>query len=499
MTKWRWIGFEHQVNNWIKKNNFAPLSAEKTLQVMKNSIYRTAPHVAHWTFVNIFGMPDEKYLTQDIVATCKEVRDKWTKMVTRPFRARLNPEIVIEAVKLTNEQMGLKRKFKTASLYEVYDASPKDTSSGAPDYHTPKRDTMHDALRYIQGICDGIFDLPAIKDFWPVTIAWRTQMRSSGEKHRIIAVFPQVISLMEMIFAKPFFDFYSDNVGRTFYSFGSCWVENSKLWHSLQAFRNVVSIDWEGFDISVIGELMLLFYNNLEVHLVFKGNLEHKMFKYVRDYHIYGTVINQVEGNPGVITNKIHGIMSGSVFTNFADTWINLFVINYCCIKLGYQIPDLMAAMGDDIVIGTNDDGELFLKLISKEAKETFDMTVSTEKSEVILPGQPMYYMGYYITNKLKYKDPSLIKRSLSFGGRFIKEEDLPLSMVEWSRFCSVCASASNGYEFWLEYKDAVLKELGISDPGYFHDLSEGPGKPFRLDRIVEGSEQYVRDAWMYV
>lgn len=89
------------------------------------------------------------------------------------------------------------------------------------------------------------------------------------------------------------------------------------------------------------------------------------------------------------IESKQSGVLSGSVFTNFLDSWVNLFVINYCMIKVGNTKAYTVNVMGDDSVIGTDEDGHKLLALLKACCKYTFGMSVGI-KSNVRQKGEPI-------------------------------------------------------------------------------------------------------------
>lgn len=501
MPKLRKFELKSKILNWNRVNNLRAGDVTRTIACMMGSVFRTPPHVEHWPFIELFGPVDEAYLTNNLKEKGAELKRDYNFGLAKNSVSGIDWEVAAKAIDITNSQFGLTSsvKLKPISVNQVQDVAPKTTSSGSPDFITPKSDVFWKAKRYAQAYISGELHLPNIKDFWPVVLAWRTQMRASGEKHRLIAVFPHVVTVLEYVFAQPFFEFFMNRKGQTFYSYGSCWIENRQFWIECQNYRNTVEIDWTSFDNTVPNILIQIFYLNLEKFIDFTNfpNLR-VVFKFIMNYHMYATVLSYDGESPFTVENKQSGVLSGSVFTNFLDSWVNLFVINYCCLKTGSEIPEIARVMGDDYVSALDTSAHDWLSSVSRHAKQTFGMIVSSDKSTVHLPGERIFYMGFSFDDRVKERELIHIMNSLRIGGRFISSDIIEPKLIEWSRFCNICAAQSNGYPFWLKYKDRVLSILGISEPTYIHDLTEGMGKPFSTERLIFDVNNYVKNSWIY-
>jgi hypothetical protein len=498
MRRINWFAFKAEFNNWVRCNSLPALDIKKTLLCMQNSIFTNAPHSTQPAFVDVFGEIDEKYLTENIAQECSDMRKAYGAALQTQKTLKLNPKRVRQAVELTNDSLGLGGKtFTRATIIDAAERLPRTTSSVAPDYVRPKVLLLPRVIAYIENIFSGAMRLPAVKDFWPITIFWRTQMRAGGERHRIIAGFPQAVSLMEMIFFKPFFDHFDDNVGKTWYSYSSSWQENSKVWKDFQKYRNIVEIDYTRFDMNVPGELLSLFYENFGNMLKLSPS-DRKIFNWVKQYHLHAVVLNSCDRKVKLITEKKNSVLSGSVVTSLADSWINAFTVHYTCLELGISREEYDArVMGDDTVLANNEDGNQLLDAFSTTINRLFGMKVS-DKSKVIEVGLPFFYMGFLTNDTSKVMDEQLLIRKLILTGRFISPSILENDMVVWSKFCSICASCSNGYAFWLKHKAAILRRLNLVEPHYFHDFEGGPDKSFDPNRIINNAAAYVEGAWRY-
>jgi hypothetical protein len=154
--------------------------------------------------------------------------------------------------------------------------------------------------------------------------------------------------------------------------------------------------------------------------------------------------------------------------------------------------------MGDDVVLATDLDGNALLKSLKRVISTVFFMEVSETKSRVVKAGLPFFYMGFLTDDKSKVMNVDLLRRKLIMTGRFVPKTMLDKNMLIWSKYCSICASCSNGYAFWLKHKSELLRLLEMDQPTYYHDLNEGPNKPFDVNRIIQNAEAYVQGAWAY-
>jgi hypothetical protein len=144
-------------------------------------------------------------------------------------------------------------------------------------------------------------------------------MREGGERHRIISAFPHCVSVLEMIFFKPFFEHFEDNIGKTWYSYSSTWVQNSEVWKQFQEFDNVVEIDYVRFDITVAGQLLHMFYSVFEDMLILTP-LQRKIYRWVRDYHMHAVVLNSSDREVSLVRDKVNSLFSGAVVTNLCGS-----------------------------------------------------------------------------------------------------------------------------------------------------------------------------------
>lgn len=492
----RWYALRARYFNWMKRNTFKPLDSIRTFKILQANVFRSASYTFQPVFESIFGPIDAKYLVPSVQEACEQIRKESVRIAENQRIPDLQPRLITLSVNRTNAMLGLTGlRVLSATVTDIYNQLPTQTSSGSPDFVTPKGSQFERCWVHIQQVMAGVVTLPHVRDFWPVTVAWRTQMRESGVKFRPINVFPQVVSIMEAMFAVPFFKHFENNRD-TSYSFAHTWQDNSKMWSKLQNYNNSLELDFKTFDVTVSNNLLHLFYQNLSDMIIFAEN-QKPIFDFIVDYHLHATVLTSIEGKEYFLDNKISGVLSGSVFTNFADSWINLFIINYIMSELEQSESSYtVRVMGDDAIIGTDLDGEKLRKVFIERVETIFHMSLNVGKTIVNMPGEPIHYMGFDLSDASKVMDVELMKRKMTITSRFIPEEILENKMVVWSKFCSICSTCSNGYSLWLEYKDTVLQRLGMLNPGYFHDLDQTELKQFDPTRRIMDAEQYVKDAW---
>jgi len=488
----KWFDLHLSFNRMLARNTFRPLDVERTLNVIKANVCRSATVVTQPIFERLFG-PYDLERVGDIKAKSEEVRTKWTEAVTQQKELLLDKDITSKVFNRIDQALNTAGLFVQPLLpFDTFEHLPKDTSSGSPDHITPKSVTFEDCAHYIDMAMQFPTLLPEVQDFWPIMLAFRTQERASGLKIRIIAMFPQVISIMEAMFGLPIL-WHLKESGQTAYSIGAVWTDLSKVWENLQKYKNIIEIDYTTFDITVKAKMLWLFYGWLESKLNLTGPFYH-IFCYMRDYHMHATFISTHNGKI-VIGRKTSGVASGSFFTNLADSWINLFIIYYVAELTKIEVDP--KTMGDDAIVGT-DFGDRYLKVFNEVVQKVFGMGINLEKTFVRTRGEAVFYMGFLINNEFKIMPHELMKRKMMLTTRFIPETVLPNKMVIWSKFCSICSNASNGYDLWLQYKDKLLTELGLQGIDYFHDLEQTAEKPFSVERIIYNAEAYVRDGWRH-
>lgn len=427
---------------------------------------------------------------------CARLRDETVEKMQSEGTFNVHFPTLMQACNLIYGQLGLQpAMFDTVSPKTAADSLPTNTSTGAWFFSRPKGEWKAPALDRVHDILTGEKFSELIESSLAV-ISWRTQERQSGTKFRQIFVMAYEFNILEAMFAFPIFEHFR-SFKDTSYSFDAIWLDNARLWNKLQDYPYIISIDYKSFD------------NNCSLQAIFAGlNFIKSLFKLTgwkaRLYdaivrvHISCNIVTSYNNEP-YIFNKRSGVLSGSVFTNFLGSIINLIYINYTLINMGYDPRDFFIKVkGDDVVIGSKVrlDMDTFIKIQST----SFGSIIPKESVRFYQPGEPIFFLGYYFTNKVKFaSSEDLLHRKIAISGRFISEDDMPESVRVISKIISVLTNVSNGKEIFNRvYRSKYLQYYDISElPEYYHDLSENERQPFILGRI-KNIQTELTYGWMY-
>lgn len=486
--------FKNWTNDFFARSPdfLRPLNIQRTCSISWNNMHRIPSFVFESIFSELF--PDvvssvkrdqpadlkKESHSQRSVTAITLVSDQ--ELVLCPKRINRVFKVMDTLFKINNT------KFRIALPLEALDKLPRTTSSGYPDFLTPKSQN-------IPHISDQMWTIMTTGDSsWMdfiVPVAWRTQMRKSGIKFRQFFVFPHLVQALEMLFAKPFFDYF-ENVKDSIYCFGNTYTHLRTRWLFWQQFSNIISLDATAFDQSIKSKLIRLGFHWIKRHLYLTNSVQNGIFNDLIEYHCYCTVATAVDGTPTLVS-KNQGIMSGTVFTNFLDTIVNAFVTLYVFDYLGLPVPEGLAVMGDDIIIPTN--SSFNLKQIIHLYHTLFRIDISDEKSEIFYPGQRVYFLGYFFDNLGRYLDTNLAKRQLILSERFIPESVMSTEERVISKLCSISFKCSDGHLFFDDVIDHVMSILDLSDlPEYYTEMVTDPtGQPGVRKRILD----YKLNGWI--
>lgn len=377
--------------------------------------------------------------------------------------------------------LGLKRHmFSPVNPEEAAQSLPKNTSTGAWWFKTPKGEYLNDAV----WICNYILKHESWEYILSTTIAvvaWRTQERLSGTKFRQIFVLNYTFNIFEAMFASPVLQYYSVNTN-TSYSFNSTWSNgNKQLWDKLQKYNQILSLDYSKYDLSI--SRGLLFYTFKQFKSCFRLNKKQdELFETLIQVHVSCPVATSAYGKP-LLFQKRAGMLSGSVFTNFMDSLMNLIMICYTLRKNKHDpFNFLIKVKGDDTLIGSNI--ELQPSMFTRDLAQHFGANVSLDATQIFRPGEKIFFLGYLFDNKSKVAlSEGLLHRKIAISGRFIKEQDMSEVTRMVSKVVSVLSNVSNGHSIFMKKYFRKLKSFYKLDelPSYYFDLSETEKQSYSL------------------
>lgn len=473
-------------------NIFRPENMNRTCQITWQSMSRLPTVISEPIFTNMFDTHEfvESISLEPVSVKAAKLRNSAVTYLSNKRILNLNPVIVNKVFKVMDNNFKLDSlRFTPIYPQEASDLLPTSTSSGFPDFITPKSlnapKVISQTIKMLMNL-----DFSAFEEYL-VPVSWRTQVRKSGVKFRQFFVFPHLIQLTEMMFAAPFFKHFEVNKDSV-YCFGNKFPELSERWKSWQNYKYIYSIDMSNFDLSVQLVLINLAFRWLKSHVRMPNDAYAQLWEKIVDYHNHCKVATAYNGVP-IILSKSAGIMSGSVFTNFLDTIVNAFCTYYFLLDHGIDPNVPLAIMGDDIILPLNT--EFSLDYISKYYLENFGLEVSKEKTIVFAPGDRVYFLGHYFDPFGRYIDEELTKKQLSISERFIPEEEMSTAERLVSKIASICFKCVDGKFFFDKYIDEVLKETGLSGlPQFYVELFTISGEDLNVRRRVL---DYYQSGWM--
>lgn len=328
--------------------------------------------------------------------------------------------------------------------------------------------------------------------FDPYVAGRRVQFGPSGPKTRLVWMAPLSTTLLASRFSAPIHS-ELERVLPLAYGYNS--VEKGARISALTSkHRQVVSLDFSGFDASLSASMIKDAFAILRTHLDLDDEDEALYERIVNDF-IHTRIVT-----PDGDMYRVHGgVPSGSPFTSLVDSVCNVLACEYAWILLTGQAlePQQMWVLGDDVIIGV--DSSITLPMIA-EAVRTIGLTVNVQKSEVTRSSAsesaPVHFLGHYWINGRMHRPIRELVLRLVFPERWHKQS----KARSMARFISMMADAHEMYklagQLWpkadtwelfshmLDEMDSGADESYTLDPRY--DL---PGR-FRHLAMVERAMQ---------
>jgi len=453
------------------------------------------PSVNVETFMTVnFGYKKENFANPKTIAP--ELRNEAIYMMSKDGVFNVDFKLLSKATNTALKLLGLKRNmFAPTTVEKAAQRLPANTSTGAWWFRAPKSDFFNHAVE----ICRRVIydqDVEYITSSTIAVVAWRTQERLGGTKFRQIFVLNYVFNIIEAMFAVPIFQFYERNANYS-YSFNSVYLDNKRIWEKLQKSPRSIALDYSKFDLSMSKGIIA--WGLMTIKSLFKLTpFMSELFDGIITVHLSCPVFTSLDGKPYVFRKKA-GVLSGSVFTNFLDSLLNLIMLCYCFYKHGYDPEkELIKVKGDDVIM--SDYQNIQIRAICFEMKRSFGAVISDKSTKVFYPGQKIEYLGYRFDNKSKIAfSDELLDRKIAVSGRFISEQTMSEPFRVISKIVSVLSNVSNGYHiFMTKYRDKFLNYYGVSElPKYYADLAETEIQSYSTTNIKNVMHE-LKFGWMY-
>lgn len=473
---------------------YQPMSEDKTFKSSYNSMFRFPTLALEPYFCERFGNISPDKLVEPEAEHITQLRESALESFKKETPVNLNQILFAKARDITCELLGLTNvRFTPYNLLHCVNEAAKPTSSGFPDFGKKNELTLHDLdqARYAMAMSDFSFFN------YPVTVAWRTQQRSSGTKYRLIYLIPYLVTIFEFMFFLPFRKFYSENKVSTPYCFGNTWLDLRQRYDSLQGYKYIYSLDYKGWDLSIPGFLIYLFFSLIKPCFNWNSKLTN-IFDHIVKYHLSATILLSGTEKTAQFVQKKNGIMSGSVFTSFMCSLINVFVITYFLLSKNLPINyNMIHVMGDDCLFGC--DSELDLEEINEFMQQNFGISVSVEKSTAHVRGEPIFFLGAYLDDKGRYIDEELVKDQLRITQSW--DSEMPEFDRVFSKLCSACFKFSDGKHLFFREVPFLLAHYGVrSIPEFYYNLDVplgGPDVNLPIKRVLSVLNM-AEYGWMY-
>lgn len=469
-------------------SHLQPMNYIRTLTVSYGSCFRLPTVLTEPYFIWSFGPPENEYALETTAELSKQLRDKtvnsYEKHSADPV---LNRVTFAKALDYTRKFLGLENQsFRPLGLPDAANLAGKSTSSGFPDY-VKKSSIVEEATITAERL---IFEGDdSFKDL-PVTLSWRTQIRKSGIKYRLIWLVPFVIIIYEMMLFYPIIALIT-SLAVTSYCVGNVFPQLANRYNRLQEYEYIYSLDYESYDSSISPFFINLFFSFCKEHIGLSPT-ENWIFECVRRFHLNALVITGYE-EEAYMFRKRNGLLSGSVITNFLGSFVNLFIICYFLLDHGISpVQGQISVMGDDCLFGLND--FYSMEYVTEYFEKKFGIKVSFKKSDIYSRGEPIYFLGAFIDGEKRYIDWELTKEQLKFTTSF--NPDLSEFQRVHSKLCSSLFKYTDGYKYYLDEIPKLMEYFNVTDvPWNYLDMSTPSGGPI-YERKLRSVFEFMYNGW---
>jgi len=245
----------------------------------------------------------------------------------------------------------------------------------------------------------------------PCVAYHRVQHGENGPKTRLVWGYPQSITMAESLFAAPLIQRFL--AWRSPMAFG---LHRHEISARLVGIRNSglrYSMDYSGFDATVVPQLILTAFAILRTHLDLKEGGYEVAWDRVIHYFIHTPIVMP----DSYLWQKNRGIPSGSYFTQLVDSIVNYITIQYCSLRLvGKPIrEDRILVLGDDSIFGL----DVYIPIARwSETASTLGLTINVEKSAVSRQDEPLEFLGHEWNRGIVDRPPQEVAKRLAYPER---------------------------------------------------------------------------------
>lgn len=385
------------------------------------------------------------------------------------------------------EQFKVTDKIKPLSFREASTTIPQNTNPGFPFISIEPGKKKGEILKkYLNVLEQEWRDIGRDKNYiLPDCAAYARTNISGPEKNKVRPVWTYPISVIcaEAMFVTPLVQlmkqqkiFVNTAFGMEMMCGGMSFVNNMglKAKHFDPGCKFIMT-DYTSFDATVPAWLIRDCFAVIREKFDFSDDPVYysRVFSKMVNYFI-NTPIRNPDGRRFL---KTHGIPSGTMFTNIMGTMCNFVISRYLIYVTTNQDPLFDIYFGDDALICVPGSSMVNMDNISFQAKQTFGVNVSSEKSCWTTKLYNIHFLGYYNAAGTPYKTDLDLLAAMVYP---------QYNMDDWAYALAralgcVCASAGQN--------NAVLMTAQM----VCYKASHIPGKVQEAERLVRENPRMAR------
>lgn len=242
----------------------------------------------------------------------------------------------------------------------------------------------------------------------------RIQHGESGPKTRLVWGYPQSMTILESLFARPLINHFLDYT-RTPIAFGWWRTEVAAKLMVLENSGVRYSFDYSKFDSSLPAKLIDASFEILRTWFDF-NEAEEEVWDKVVNYFIHTPILMP----DGFVYMKHRGVASGSYFTQLVGSIANFIATQYMALSVFHRTIDVdkILLLGDDIIFGYPDLVPMHkFAVVCKQ----LGMTINEQKSVISLFGEQGEFLGHTWKRGVVDRKPEEIAKRIAFPETHVK------------------------------------------------------------------------------